>query len=92
MSFLRRPTRLTTRQAQVLDVIRSHLTVHGSPPTLREIGIALGIASTNGVSDHLEALERKGAIRRTVNSSRGIQLVGSNNRCPLCGALIGVGP
>ena len=50
--------RITHRQAEVLDFIERM----PIPPTLREIGAELGIASTNGVNDHLRALERKGRI------------------------------
>ncbi len=62
---------LTARQQQVLDFIRSHAASNGYPPTLREIGKHMGIRSTNGVNDHLRALERKGAIRRRDGLSRG---------------------
>lgn len=55
---------LTQRQQKVLDFIRSHFLAHGHPPTLREIGAYMGISSTNGVSDHLKALERKGMLIR----------------------------
>ena len=48
---------LTGRQGQVLDYIRQSITERGYPPTLREIGLHMGIRSTNGVNDHLRALE-----------------------------------
>lgn len=60
---------LTHRQAQVLDFIRVTIRTRGYAPTLREIGDHMGIRSTNGVSDHLAALERKGAIRRERNKN-----------------------
>jgi len=66
---------LTSRQAEALDVISEHIDKHGRPPTLREIGDAMGIGSTNGVSDHLRALERKGFLRTDKGLSRGIYLV-----------------
>jgi SOS-response transcriptional repressor LexA len=69
-------TGLTERQTIALEFIRSHLAIHGSPPTLREIGARMGIGSTNGVNDHLRALERKGFIARRDMKSRGIQLIG----------------
>jgi repressor LexA len=69
------PRPLTERQRRVLAEIRSRLEADGRPPTLREIGQALGIASTNGVRDHLQALIDKGYIRRDVRSARGIGLV-----------------
>lgn len=55
---------LTQRQQKVLDFIRSHFLASGHPPTLREIGAFMGIRSTNGVNDHLKALERKGVLIR----------------------------
>lgn len=63
---------LTDRQAQVLRLINVHRDARGYAPTLREIGRQLGITSTNGVNDHLRALERKGYIRRDPTVSRGI--------------------
>ena len=55
---------LTDRQAIVLDFITAHIDQHGVAPSYREIAEHLGISSTNGVSDHLLALERKGYIER----------------------------
>ncbi len=68
----------TERQQQVLDFIRSHTAAHGYPPTMREIGKHMGIRSTNGVNDHLRALERKGLIRRRDGLSRGNVAVDSS--------------
>lgn len=65
---------LTIRQTMVLDFVRRHLEEHGYPPTLREIGKHMGIRSTNGVNDHLRALERKGYLRRADLLSRGIRI------------------
>lgn len=60
---------LSLRQRAVLDVILGHILANGGTrPLMREIGEALGIASTNGVNDHLNALERKGRIHRTPGS------------------------
>lgn len=70
-----RPRPLTERQRMVLDAIAESTDGGGRPPTLREIGAKLGITSTNGVRDHLEALEAKGYIRRDARSARGIHLV-----------------
>jgi repressor LexA len=64
--------KLTDRQQQVLDFIQDKITVDGFPPTIREIGAELGINSTNGVNDHLRALERKGYLTRTEAKSRAI--------------------
>lgn len=66
---------LTVRQLQTLEVIKDSIHERGYPPTLREIGAHMGIRSTNGVSDHLRVLERKGVITLSSGLSRGIQLV-----------------
>src|SRR3954452_4342090 len=66
---------LTKRQAQTLDFIRQSIEERGYPPTLREIGESMGIRSTNGVNDHLRALERKGYLRREDMKSRALKLV-----------------
>lgn len=66
---------LTPRQAQILAFIADHLFEAGYPPTLREIGDCVGIKSTNGVNDHLKALEKKGFIERAPMRSRGIRIL-----------------
>lgn len=66
---------LTKRQEQTLDFIRRPIQERGYPPTLREIGEHMGIKSTNGVNDHLRALERKGYLRREDMKSRALKLV-----------------
>jgi repressor LexA len=66
---------LTKRQEQTLDFIRKSIGERGYPPTLREIGEYMGIRSTNGVNDHLRALERKGYLRREDMKSRALKLV-----------------
>lgn len=66
---------LSPRQQLVLDFIRTFLGAHGFPPSLREIGAALDIGSTNAVRDHLLALERKGAIQRSGTRSRGLTVL-----------------
>ena len=75
---------LTQRQQMVLDFIRQSIHDRGYPPTLREIGARMGIRSTNGVNDHLRALERKGYLTREDMKSRalrptnlGVQVLGS---------------
>jgi repressor LexA len=65
---------LTERQEEVLRYIAERLQETGYPPTIREIGNGLGIRSTNGVNDHLKALERKGYLDRSSSKSRAIQL------------------
>ncbi|MFT7625197.1 MAG: repressor LexA [Myxococcota bacterium] len=67
--------RLTERQALVLDFIQSSITDRGYPPTIREIGEQLSIKSTNGVNDHLKALERKGYLKREDMKSRALRPV-----------------
>ncbi len=69
---------LTKRQEQTLDFIRKSIEERGYPPTLREIGEYMGIRSTNGVNDHLRALERKGYLRREDMKSRALKLVVDN--------------
>lgn len=64
---------LTQRQQQVLDYIRESILERGYPPTLREIGAHMGIRSTNGVNDHLRALERKGYLTREDMKSRALR-------------------
>ena len=66
---------LTSRQREVIAFIRRHQAEHGYAPTIREIGDALGIRSTNGVNDHLKALERKGCLVRTPSSPRTIRIL-----------------
>jgi repressor LexA len=73
---------LTKRQEQTLDFIRKSIEERGYPPTLREIGEYMGIRSTNGVNDHLRALERKGYLRREDMKSRALKLVEDNAHPP----------
>src|ERR1700729_4004312 len=70
---------LTQRQQMVLDFIRQSITDRGYPPTLREIGARMGIRSTNGVNDHLRALERKGYLTREDMKSRALRPTGLGN-------------
>ncbi|MBX3177195.1 MAG: transcriptional repressor LexA [Candidatus Hydrogenedentes bacterium] len=65
---------LTRRQRDVLDYIIECIRDRGMPPTIAEIGEEFGIASTNGVNDHLVALERKGYIERSSSKARGITI------------------
>jgi len=64
---------LTKRQQMVLDYITKSISDRGYPPTLREIGSHMGIRSTNGVNDHLRALERKGYLKREDMKSRALR-------------------
>ena len=63
---------LTERQLEVLRFIARQIDDAGYPPTIREIGEALDIRSTNGVNDHLKALERKGYLSRDPVKSRAL--------------------
>ncbi|HET9594994.1 MAG TPA: transcriptional repressor LexA [Anaeromyxobacteraceae bacterium] len=63
---------LTDRQLEVLRFIATEIEERGYPPTIREIGEALDIASTNGVNDHLKALEKKGFLQRDPVKSRAL--------------------
>src|SRR5512133_2014755 len=63
---------LTERQLEVLRFIARQIDEAGYPPTIREIGEALDIRSTNGVNDHLKALERKGYLQRDPVKSRAV--------------------
>lgn len=67
---------LTVKQQQVLDFIRQSIRERGYPPTLREIGSHFGIGSTNGVNDHLKALESKGYLTREDMKSRSLRPTG----------------
>lgn len=66
--------RITERQRICLNFIERSIAIRGFPPTLREIGAHMGIRSTNGVNDHLRALERKGYITREGLSARGLRV------------------
>jgi repressor LexA len=84
-------SQLTTRQQQVYDFLAGHIADRGYPPTLQEIARHLKVSGNLGVLRHLEALERKGLIRRSPGSSRSIVLT-DRLRCesvalPLVGAV-----
>ncbi len=82
------PDHLTQRQRDILDFISTSIDRRGYPPTLREIGEHFGIRSTNGVSDHLKALEKKGFLAREDLKSRAMRPVGSG-RAPSMPDLVG---
>jgi repressor LexA len=65
---------LSQRQEKILEFIRAYRTDHGFPPTIREIGRAVGISSTSVVKYNLERLEDKGKIERSGDISRGLRL------------------
>jgi repressor LexA len=66
---------LTVRQRRVLEVIRNSVDRRGYPPSMREIGEAVGLASPSSVSHQLAALERKGYLRRDPNRPRALEVV-----------------
>jgi repressor LexA len=66
---------LTDKQERILNFIIDYLDENGYPPSIREIGNAFGISSLRGVTVHLDALERKGYIKRA-STSRSIRIIG----------------
>jgi repressor LexA len=85
---------LTQRQRDILDFISASIVERGFPPTLREIGEHFSIRSTNGVNDHLKALEKKGHLRREDLKSRAMRPVlpdGNGEVVPLRSAAMGTG-
>jgi len=85
---------LTQRQRDILDFISASIAERGFPPTLREIGEHFNIRSTNGVNDHLKALEKKGHLRREDLKSRAMRPVlpdGSGEVVPLRRTPMGTG-
>src|SRR6266576_6440287 len=66
---------LTDRQTRILDYIRYVTRVRNYPPSVREIGEAVGLSSSSTVHNHLNQLERRGLIKRDPSKSRTVQLV-----------------
>ena len=66
---------LTARQQEVFDFVTHCIQERGYPPTMREIAGHIGTSGTISAQRHLEALERKGYIKRSAGSSRGIELI-----------------
>ena len=66
---------LTHRQRKILEVIRNAVDRHGYPPSMREIGEAVGLTSPSSVAHQLSALERKDDLRRDPNRPRAIEVV-----------------
>lgn len=82
---------LTARQAEILEIIREYVAETGRPPSRPELAKMLGIASTNGVFKHLDALARKGAIELVPNAARGIRILGGSG-LPLLGRVAAGSP
>ncbi|MEJ6003485.1 transcriptional repressor LexA [Paucibacter soli] len=66
--------KLTARQQQILDLVRTSIEQTGAPPTRAEIAHELGFRSANAAEEHLQALARKGVIELLGGTSRGIRL------------------
>jgi repressor LexA len=84
-------TELTARQAEILEVIRTYVADTGLPPSRPELAKLLGIASTNGVFKHLDALARKGAIELVPRAARGIRIKAESG-LPLVGTVAAGSP
>lgn len=69
---------LTERQRTILEVIRASVTTRGYPPSIREIGDAVGLTSTSSVAHQLRTLERKGYLRRDPNRPRAVDVRGAD--------------
>ena len=70
---------LTPRQRTILDVIRASVTSRGYPPSIREIGDAVGLTSTSSVAHQLRTLEKKGYLRRDPNRPRAVDIRSSDD-------------
>jgi len=66
---------MTDRQRQVLDFIKAEVRRQGFPPTVRDIGEAVGLSSSSTVHAHLSALEAKGLIRRDPSKPRALEVL-----------------
>ncbi|HEX6492209.1 MAG TPA: transcriptional repressor LexA [Candidatus Dormibacteraeota bacterium] len=92
---------LNPRQREILEFLRTHSRNHAYPPTVREIGQAVGLSSSSTVQNHLNALEQKGYIRRDPTKSRTVEVVGEESHptnasrsysVPLVGRVAAGGP
>lgn len=84
--------KLTARQQQVFDVIKSHMEDTGCPPTRVELAKILGFKSANAAEEHIKALARKGAIEIIEGASRGIRLPEEARGIPLVGRVAAGNP
>jgi repressor LexA len=73
------PHGLTARQLKILGAIKDALENNGYPPSMREIGVVAGLTSPASVKYQLEALEKKGFIRRDPTRGRALEVVGSGD-------------
>ena len=92
---------LTKRQQEIYEFVAGYAERHGYPPTVREIGNAVGLASPSTVHAHLANLEREGYVRRDPTKPRALELVGRERRArdlgkvrvlPLVGQIAAGGP
>ena len=84
---------LTKRQEEILNLIKSHISDFGLPPTRADIANKLGFKSPNAAEQHLRAIEKKGFIKILSGASRGIVLSESENReIPVIGLVAAGGP
>ena len=85
--------KLTARQTEVLEFIKSYIDEIGYPPTRADIAKELGFKSANASEEHLKALARKGAIEMIPGTSRGIKLPDSENEgLPIIGRVAAGNP
>src|ERR1700716_1208265 len=76
------PEPLTSRQREILEYLRFRQKIRSYPPTVREIGQAVGLSSSSTVQNHLNALERKGHIRRDPSQARTVEIVAEDAVAP----------
>ncbi|SRR5205823_8489398 len=76
------PETVNPRQRQILDYLRDHARRHAYPPTVREIGQAVGLSSSSTVQNHLNTLEERGFIRRDPAKSRTVEVVEATGAQP----------
>lgn len=84
--------KLTARQEEVLNLIKSHIDETGYPPTRVEIAKTLGFKSANAAEEHLKALAKKGAIEMVAGASRGIRLPDHQAGIPIVGRVAAGSP
>ena len=75
---MKKESSISSKQQQILDVIQAAIKAKGYPPSVREIGEAVGLKSPSTVHMHLNKLEQQGAIRRESEKNRAIDVVGSS--------------
>ncbi|MBA3842474.1 MAG: transcriptional repressor LexA [Actinobacteria bacterium] len=74
---------LTARQQEIWNYLVEYVDLHGYPPTVREIGEQVGLASPSTVHAHLANLERAGLLRRDPTKPRALELIGRERREPM---------